>query len=389
MWTQERSKYVKSRSLRADANSLDRFVVAPAFTLIELLVVVSIIALLISILLPSLKSARESARSAVCGATIRSLANGLYSYTTDSDDWIPGMNTSGFAVTIANLSGGDPLVDLSRPDLPVQSTDWLTPILAGDTDFPNNRAQKYDLLLRKYSCPSQRAIKSSAFPPSGSSVPDQPLFDEINEWVAVSYLMPFHFQLWGFDQRLDVLGENPSNPGQVIRPDTTRLNWEAAIRSYKSRLPRVGPPARKAFVADGTRYVVNRAFVDHDVSPTPGNFGSFTSAGAWWEDGRAYGVGPGTQDYTGETISGGSPSAGANLFYSYRHGSRKASAVNDARQNTGKINILFFDGHVESFGDQASRRIDFWYPTGAEVRRANEGMTPIPQGDSNSNYIIP
>jgi prepilin-type N-terminal cleavage/methylation domain-containing protein len=61
-----------------------------AFTLIELLVVVAIIALLISILLPSLARAREQTKSVKCLANLRSLGQGIVSYSTQSADSLPG-----------------------------------------------------------------------------------------------------------------------------------------------------------------------------------------------------------------------------------------------------------------------------------------------------------
>jgi prepilin-type N-terminal cleavage/methylation domain-containing protein/prepilin-type processing-associated H-X9-DG protein len=54
------------------------------FSLIELVIVVAIIALLLSILLPALASAREHARAAVCGSSIRQLAQANLQYVGEN-----------------------------------------------------------------------------------------------------------------------------------------------------------------------------------------------------------------------------------------------------------------------------------------------------------------
>src|SRR5210317_454793 len=60
-----------------------------AFTLIELLVVVAIIAILASLLLPTLAMARYQARNVVCINNLKSVGQGVLSYTTDYDEYYP------------------------------------------------------------------------------------------------------------------------------------------------------------------------------------------------------------------------------------------------------------------------------------------------------------
>jgi prepilin-type N-terminal cleavage/methylation domain-containing protein len=59
------------------------------FTLVELLVVIGIIALLLGILLPSLNRARASARTTKCAANLRSVGQGLLTYTVDYKGMLP------------------------------------------------------------------------------------------------------------------------------------------------------------------------------------------------------------------------------------------------------------------------------------------------------------
>ncbi len=353
------------------------------FTLIELLVVVSIIALLISILLPSLKSAREAARSAVCGSTIRSMANGLYGYSTDFNDWIPGVNTSGVSIRFANDNGTPE--DLSKSKLPVQNYDWITPILDGDMTMPSNRAEKFQIATNKFVCPSQRSIKSQLAHIVAGGVVSEPkdadLFDRsiadnnLEEWKALSYLMPIHFQFWGQSHTNEVLSESSSG---VITPQIAPAGWEAFHLDYKSKLGSVGPAARKIAVADGTRFLNDERILDHDVSAVAGIFGSFTSSGAWWTGSTAYGVSNDGVNWDDAGIIQEPPAEGANLFFSYRHGKRQSQSINSAQSNKGKINALYFDGHVDLLSDRESRKISQWYPTGALVTKRDAGMTTVP-----------
>lgn len=85
------------------------------FTLIELLVVISIIAILASLLLPTLSRARYQARMAACTSNVRQLLIGCVSYTTDFDNFFPGVKPSGalrgrsyqdYPVALADYIGG-------------------------------------------------------------------------------------------------------------------------------------------------------------------------------------------------------------------------------------------------------------------------------------------
>lgn len=366
---------------------------ARAFTLIELLVVVAIIALLVSILLPNLGQAREQARGAVCGQRLRDFANGLSIYTTENQDWIPGMNTTGFALRQVEQLINDTSL-LNRPKMPVQTTDWMTPILSASQELPASRAERWKVLFDRYRCPSQR-YTSALY--NQQPTPDKPDFVKLSPWPAASYKMPAWFQYVGqFSKR--ALGRMPHpNPSVIIAimTESARTNWEVAVDHYEPRITSVGPAARKIFVSDGTRFVGTAAkAIDHDIAPVPRfttggpilNYGAFSNSGGWWSGGNDMGGRPGSLTWQGTTVPGNPMERdGSNLPVTYRHGT-PSDGARTVQDNRGKINAVFFDGHVDRFSDRESREIYYWYPSGARVQDSglSEGMTQVPQG-----FVVP
>ena len=364
------STRIRWKSSRRRERLTARDVVEPGlrsgFTLIELLVVVSIIALLVSILLPSLQRARDQAKAVVCSSQMRGLTQGLGNYTTDHNDWIPGMNTTG--VRIRALGNSPSLDALRRPDVPVQRHDWATPLLSQDIKLPNNRAERMRLIQERFRCPAQVGIRSVLF--YNSPPADLADFQALEPWTALSILMPVQFQYWGKLYENQMVGSVPV----IISPQ----NWEAPSQKYVSMVSRVGNASEKVFVADGTRYLTGSGILDHDIGPAAVDFGSFTSSGAWWSGSTAYGVRNGSQNWAGQTITRGSPANGKNLGLSYRHRGGRGRPGTDCRANRGAINAVFFDGHAEALADRASRNARLWYPKGAVVNTNTEGMTGVP-----------
>ena len=361
------------------------------FTLIELLVVVAIIAMLISILLPSLRCAREKARAARCGVQLRNLGTGLNAYITEHNGWIPGINTSGVAARVAGRGGDAGL--LRRPDTPIQSFDWISPVIRHETELGANRAQRLRTIMNEYACPSQAGLTIDFLYSEGlQRSPDRADFtnDIVSTYAPVSYLMPAHFQFWGQDYRDRVIAMGRSSAGRPIPIEAAVANpdWSAwHPGGYQSRLELVGPPGRKIAAADGTRYVLgDGSSIDIDINPATDRFGMFASNGAWWCGSQAYGVKNGTKNWNGTTVNSGSdqyPAAqGRNMVWSYRHGCVNRGAVTESvHDNHGEINALFFDGHVARLDDRASRQIEYWYPAGTVTNNGPlNGLIDVPNG---------
>jgi len=362
----------------------------PGFTLIELLVVVAIIALLISILLPSLSCAREKARSAKCGVLLKGMGSGLAAYYSENNDWIPGVNTSGVAARAAQRQRS--VGALRRASTPAQSYDWMSPILRYETDLGNNRALQIQTMVNEYACPSQEGLNVDFIYNLSGCADKADFTDEIvSSYAPLSYLMPAHFQWWGQAYRNTAAGSYTVG-GRVFKIMAQVAGGFAAVHPgrYKSRLDRIGPPARKVAVADGMRYLQGSGDIDFDVYPDPDWFGAFCSNGAWWGGSQAYGVKSGTINWDGSptTHDNQYPDAkGRNLVWSYRHGCvDRGKITQGARDNGGSINALFFDGHVASLEDRPSREIEYWYPSGTVVDGSGKGtgLRDVPD-----NYEVP
>jgi prepilin-type N-terminal cleavage/methylation domain-containing protein/prepilin-type processing-associated H-X9-DG protein len=346
-----------------------------AFTLIELLVVVAIISLLLSILLPSLRSAREQAKAVVCGSHLKGLGSSFAIYTSEQNEWLPGINTSG--VELRAISPSD-IEGMQRGHLPVQHVDWMTPLIRTETNLPSRRAERFDLLLNRYKDPAHR-VTSVPFNTPNAELAE---FAAVPTWAPVSYLMPMAFQHWGSSHAGEVIGQvnGISSVFGQIRAEVTPDFFSVSHPSYVSQLPRVGAPAAKILAADGTRFLPDNAILDHDVEPFPNFFGSFTTSGGWFRGSQAYGVSGESSNWDGDSGGGTAPAAdGQNLRLTYRH-SGKSNIGGSAQGNKGSINALFFDGHVSRMQDRESRRIELWYPKGSIVDNPATGMTTVPQG---------
>jgi prepilin-type N-terminal cleavage/methylation domain-containing protein/prepilin-type processing-associated H-X9-DG protein len=374
-----------------------------AFTLIELLVVVAVIALLIAILLPSLESARESARAARCGTAQKGFGTGLAVYFTEYGGWFPGINTTGIAARVAGRLPTSEGKELCRKSsTPIQSYDWITPILRYETDLGSNRAERLKTILRDFGCPSQAAMTIDR-PYQPEKSPDQEDFPE-ELWKSltpVSFMMPIHFQLWGRGYAGSEVASWTSGTGRLVKlmtdcpPDYMTAKHEGR---YQSRLDRIGSPARKVACADGFRFLAQGDDIDMDWSPNVNfveaginKFGSFVSNGAWWAGSEEYGVKNNTCNWNGTLVNPGPTnpdSQGRSMVWSYRHGTTsRAKVTQSVSDNDGEMNALFFDGHVARLNDRASREIEYWYPSGSKVTGgpgANGGLL-----DYENGYEVP
>jgi prepilin-type N-terminal cleavage/methylation domain-containing protein/prepilin-type processing-associated H-X9-DG protein len=376
--------------------------VPAGFTAVELVAVIVVLALLAAILLPSLSYARNEARTVTCQNRLQAFGQALQAYANANEDYIPGVNTTGLVTRAKNGVSGA----MNPHTVPVQSFDWMTPLLQDDPSLPDNRAARFHSLYSAYQCPEQTRTSSLY---STGTTPDSVDFVQFPSWPACSYLMPAYFSYWGRSFAQTVLTHSEANPSLAVLAQVVSSSWEVRSDSYSSHIDQVGPPAGKIFVADGTRYMDASNIISTNISPDPYSYGAFTSLGAWWCGGTEYGVRALSRSWDGRYVNPGSPANGRNLPVSYRHrpqvsggqitqsgatqlagaeagavqlapGSIQVPSNDTAQGNTGYINAVFFDGHVATLNDRQSREISLWYPTGSIVTISAEGMTNVPNG---------
>jgi len=313
-----------------------------AFTLVEVLIAIAVLSVLLGMLIPTLAAARRTARSAVCQANERNLIMGVAAWTADRKGSLPGPNSTGLAfrgkVTDILKMTGD-----TTSTTPTSTFDWISPVMGDALRLSTNRAERTWQIFDRLACPESRTMNTRMWPPGARTLPD---FDDFKRvfikrgFRQISYLAsaPFLYRGPGYSR---YKFETYPFAGPAVVPDF-----------YIPQMDKVGAsPSRKIFFADGTRYLASKNTLDFDLSPKPEYYGSFTSSSPIYEGSTAY----------------GRAKAGAG-FDAVRAGSRRMYPANRnlSYRHNGAMNAAFFDGHVASLDEKASKRdASLWYPTGS------------------------
>lgn len=306
-----------------------------AFTLVELLVVIGIIALLISILLPALSKAREQAYAARCSANMRTAVQALILYTTENNGWLPGPHTSGkmWPSSGLTITGNETSLDTS----PTQNMDWMSPTLGKVMKLPENDMERvrtfYGLQLH---CPSNSATFNYLF--DGSNRPVN------GELPYQSYSAVIHFH------------SVPSSASAQQDIEPPHIQGQAPIRlpsGYAPKITKIGPGAAKVYLVEGARFIEAGT-----------NLLSFNTFRYQIQGGNFMIVAPfmkavNTPWDTVQPWDGKLTQSGKSLGWRHRE----------------RMNLAFFDGHVELRSYKDMVKWNLYFPKGSRLNTGAAALT--------------
>jgi prepilin-type N-terminal cleavage/methylation domain-containing protein/prepilin-type processing-associated H-X9-DG protein len=292
-----------------------------AFTLIELLVVVAIIGVLLAILLPYLRQARAQARSVVCLSNLRSLGQGVISYTTRSDR-LPGhLHPALYRDQGTDAIKNDPLYNYDAYYQSRQLTFKLRQSFADSDSFKNSITDQVS------TCPELVGI-----------VPDSSFREYVNE--TGNHVYPTHYVI------NNIGTGNPDDPGAGHGGAVDNQRWTDP-QYYFGYSP--NSPNDPKQIALMNKYPTN------PIEKVKRQAEEWMLADAWYRSTPNAGFpefqqeGPFQSAWTGNALPNFAPhfnKVGGTYIYPGDSRTTDSARIRKGKLD-GKTNTAFFDGHAE------------------------------------------
>ncbi len=363
-------------------------------TLHELLTVIAILAILILILMPSLSAVRAQARTVACAGRVRNILQGMNEYALVYNETVVG----------APATSGSYLLDFPGPGYPTLGTD--TPMIGDCTQvfdyagpimrmwYKNFQPKKLvadqfnDIRTRnEFRCPSNK-FTAMAWRPFGNTFFSDSFNIDAGAGPMISYNTSRNFMFVGIKRFpapsilgrpvVELAGDKWHGNSMFTGYENRSVRYgrgigysyhlyeDGAPEWYLPNLRYVGRPSRKVFVADGARYTYLRQKPDYDLRYYADWGGCFADGSPYLTLSRSWSreLGPGNTFGTGGVLQG-SPIARIDpRRYSYRHGNGQARGP----WRQFRMNVGFFDGHVELMDDVDSANPHLWLPQGGRCK---------------------
>lgn len=333
----------------------------PAVSRIELLILAATLGLVFAVATPVVRGQRRQISTFDCIYNLGEIARGAIQYGIDFDDWIVGSpNTSG-AYLVYPTNAPPP----TAYGPAVQAWDFMgvlqylsgdasaqLPAL-GDLDAVADRFNKLRGSRGVFRCP-QNSFMAGAY---ASSVPNAGV------GPMISY-NTIRTQLW-----------YASRPGGTLGLTHWSSSYEETLPPGRApRISTTGNPANKVFCADGARYSSAYIPPDYELNVRALWGGAFSDSGSYDKFSRSWDRGGATGNWTANTGQDARK-------YAFRHSIGTPPPY--APGNAYRMNLAFYDGHVENQGDLDSSNPQQWLPAGTVLQ------TSSCQNDTRAYFNLP
>ena len=305
-------------------------------TRIEVLVALLCVVLVCAIAVPVGQAQRRSVYTVDCQANLGQIAQTAAKYGAVYDDWIVGSpNTSGAYLLNASIAYGPAVQVWEFMGVLQFCWDGVSPPPPGNVQAVIDR---FNMLRGDgvFRCP-QNSFQATHF--TGPNAGTGPM---------ISYNTS-RMQMW--------YKELPNGiPGLTVPSSSSD---EALPVGRAPRVSTMGQPQRKVFCADGARYSTSTFAPDYDLSVRATSGGAFSDSPPYDSFSRSW---------DRSWANGNSTGIDARI-YGFRHSI--GNPPPGAPGNAYRLNVAFYDGHVETQGDLDASNPQQWLPMNTVLRTVN------------------